>query len=70
MFFVCSIRQMPRITTADVASAILDAPAWVLLGLAVRDERMRERAANELAQAIVGNNGAAGEEANQMALPF
>lgn len=35
-----------------IASSILSAPAWVRLGIAVPDPRMRERAAAELAASI------------------
>ena len=35
-----------------IASALLTAPGWARVGLSVRDERMRERAAQELAKII------------------
>jgi len=35
-----------------VAQSLLAAPAWAQLGLTVRDERMRERAAEALAARI------------------
>lgn len=38
---------------ADLAQAILEAPGWARLGIAVRDERLRPRAAQELALSIV-----------------
>ncbi len=36
-----------------IAHSILTAPAWARLGITMPDERMRERAAEELALAIV-----------------
>lgn len=39
---------MPSLT-----AIILDAPAWCRIGLTVRDERMRQIAAKELAELIV-----------------
>ncbi|OQW44303.1 MAG: hypothetical protein A4S12_03575 [Proteobacteria bacterium SG_bin5] len=44
---------MNRITAAEVTSAILAAPAWARVGITMPDERMRERAASELAHAIL-----------------
>ena len=38
---------------AVMASAILAAPGWARVGITVADERMRERAAQELARSIV-----------------
>lgn len=37
----------------DLAEAILEAPGWARLGIGVSDERLRSRAARELALSIV-----------------
>lgn len=41
-------------TAAHIAQAIRAAPSWTKLGLSVRDERLRERAVDELAMVIAG----------------
>jgi hypothetical protein len=41
--------------TTDLADAILQSPGWARLGIAVSDERLRQRAAQELALSIVEN---------------
>lgn len=53
-----------------LSEIILDAPAWVRLGLAVTDARLRERAADALAAMIVEKSGATSEadDPNQLAL--
>lgn len=38
---------------ADLAPVILAAPAWARIGIAVRDPRLRARAAETLARAIL-----------------
>ena len=38
---------------ADIAASILKAPGWARVGITMPDERMRERAAVELARSIV-----------------
>ena len=38
--------------TSIIAAAIVDAPAWALIGLTMPDEQMRERGAEELARWI------------------
>ena len=43
---------MDRINPAVIAAALLAAPAWVRIGLTVRDERLRLRAADVLAATI------------------
>jgi hypothetical protein len=40
-------------TREDISTVLLSAPAWARLGLTVRDERMRERAADVLAATIL-----------------
>ena len=46
MFLFCSNDRMER---DSITQIILNAPAWALIGLTMRDERMRERAADTLA---------------------
>ncbi|RZI61432.1 MAG: hypothetical protein EOP94_00375 [Zymomonas sp.] len=48
-----SQRDDTAIDANVVAAAILDAPGWAQVGITVRDERMRLKAAQELAQTIV-----------------
>lgn len=49
-FLICSHCGMDR---ERLSSILLNAPAWVRLGLAVLDARLRERAADALAATIV-----------------
>ncbi len=44
---------MDRISAQQLSDAILSAPAWARVGITMRDERMREKAAAELAQSIM-----------------
>ena len=44
---------MERIDPQQLSDAILSAPAWARVGITMRDERMRLKAAAELAQSIV-----------------
>jgi hypothetical protein len=44
---------MQRIDPQQLSDAILSAPAWARVGITMRDERMRVKAAAELAQSIV-----------------
>lgn len=44
---------MERIDTTRLRAAILHAPAWVRVGITMPDERLRERAATALVEAIV-----------------
>jgi len=39
--------------SAALCAAILDAPVWALIGLAVRDPRLRQRAAQEIAKTVL-----------------
>jgi hypothetical protein len=50
---------MDRIDQQRLAAILLNAPAWARLGLAVRDERMRERAADTLAGIVAARLGEA-----------
>lgn len=43
---------MEQLDRARLSSVILSAPAWARVGIATRDERMRERAADVLAATI------------------
>jgi hypothetical protein len=51
---------MNRIDQQRVAAILLHAPAWARLGLAVRDERLRERAADTLAGIVAAKLGETG----------
>jgi hypothetical protein len=44
---------MEQIDSQQLKEAILTAPAWARIGITVRDPRMREKAATELANTIV-----------------
>jgi len=62
---------MDRITAPAIASMILTAPAWARIGLTVRDERLRERAADCLAAVIVARIEEEPEaNRDQLALPL
>ena len=50
-----------------IAAAILNAPGWARVGLTMPDPVMRERAADELARAIVAGIDPPGHE-DQLAL--
>jgi len=71
LFAICSQRGMDRITAPAIASMILTAPAWARVGLTVRDERLRERAADCLAAVIVSQLEEEPEpNRDQLALPL
>jgi hypothetical protein len=55
-----------------LSSILLNAPTWARLGLAVRDPRLRERAADALAATIVQRleEPARAENVDQLALPL
>ena len=54
---------------ADISAALLDAPVTLRLGLAVRDERLRQRAAVKLATVIVERlTGSQHDNADQLTL--
>ena len=44
---------MERLDPQQLSETILTAPAWARVGITMRDERMRLKAAAELAQSIV-----------------
>ncbi|AUW57086.1 hypothetical protein C1T17_02300 [Sphingobium sp. SCG-1] len=44
---------MERISAPVIASAILTAPAWAIVGLTMQDDQMREASAETLAETIV-----------------
>ncbi len=46
-------KRMERIDPQQLSEAILTAPAWARVGITMPDEKMREKAAAELAHAIV-----------------
>jgi hypothetical protein len=62
---------MERIEPSQLASVILNAPCWVRLGIAAPTERIRERAAQELADAICsGLDSPATSDRRQLPLPL
>lgn len=55
----------------SLSQIILNAPAWARVGLTMRDERMRERAADALAASIMERlNPLPKPDPNQMNLPL
>ena len=58
--------------SAHLAHTILQAPAWARVGITAPNERLREQAAAELAQAVLGalEGSTAPYDARQMALPL
>ena len=64
---------MMHVNPESVSAAIRSAPAFARLGLSMRDETMRERAADALAIAIVErleHPGPDHDDGSQMALPL
>ena len=63
---------MERIDPQQLSEAILSAPAWARVGITMPDERMREKAAHEVALSILDHiNGTdCLPDPNQMALPL
>jgi hypothetical protein len=51
------VRCIERINPHQLTEVILSAPAWARLGITMPDERMRKRAAQELAATIVEQLG-------------
>ena len=55
----------------SLSEIILNAPAWARVGLTMRDERMRERAADALAASIIERlNPTPEPDRNQLKLPL
>jgi hypothetical protein len=52
----------------DLSDAILSAPGWCRVGIAMPDEAMRHRAASELARAIVERLSTPAHDADQFTL--
>jgi hypothetical protein len=63
-------RFAPDLVAADIVPVILAAPAWARLGIAVRDPRLRARAAETLARTILEelDDDALVRDANQLSL--
>ncbi|MDB5705764.1 MAG: hypothetical protein JWN66_2880 [Sphingomonas bacterium] len=63
-------RFAPDLAPADMVPVILNAPAWARIGIAVRDPRLRARAAETLARSILEqlDGDAPGHDANQLSL--
>lgn len=72
MFAFCSYAAMQLTSPESIARVVLAAPAWMRLGIAVRDSRMRERAAVELACVLIEGLDvlATSRDPDQLALPF
>lgn len=68
-FLLCSHLMMD---TQRLSTILQNAPMWVRLGLTVRDERLRERAADALAATIVSRleEPISVKDKNQLALPL
>lgn len=66
------LRRMDQPSPALISAAIKAAPAFARLGLSVRDERLRDRAADALASAIAERleHPPVLADENQMPLPF
>lgn len=58
--------------SSSLAQSLLLAPAWARVGLTAPNERLREAAANELAQMIIGalERSQTDHDARQMPLPL
>lgn len=69
MFHFCSHGRM---TLDSIATAILSAPSWAQVGLTMRDEQMRERAADTIAATILDRLEKIEEpvDRDQLAWPF
>jgi len=62
---------MERLDPSQLKTAILEAPGWARVGLTARSERLRDKAAQELALAITEHlNGGPAHDINQLALPL
>lgn len=59
--------SMDQLDPLRIASALLTAPGWARVGLSVRDQQMREKAAEELVWAIVERPRV---DPDQLALPL
>jgi hypothetical protein len=61
-----------RMERDQIADTILNAPAWARVGLTVRDERLRERAADAVAATIIARLTAPPSivDRNQLTLPL
>jgi hypothetical protein len=61
-----------RLDETDVTDAILSAPGWARIGITMPDPAMRQRAACELARAILAGIGldTTIDDANQFELPI
>lgn len=71
MFHICSNEQMERIDERAVSAILLAAPGWARVGLAMPDERLRERAADALAATISERLASApAADRNQLKLPL
>ncbi len=65
-------RFAPEPSRTAISAAILDAPGWARVGIAMPNDRLREEAAEELARAIVHrlHNAGLSVDVDQLALPI
>lgn len=65
-------RSKGQMNRERLSLILQNAPAWVRLGLTVRESRLRERAADAMAATIVAKLEEPGrdEDRNQLALPL
>ncbi len=63
---------MAQVDSLQLAHTLLTAPAWARVGLTAPSEQLREAAATELAQMIIGalEGSQSLYDARQMALPL
>ncbi len=71
LFFVCSHWRMERLTLPFLSEVILNSPAWARVGLTLRDDRVRLRAADALAATIIQRVNEPDEiDGNQLVFPL
>jgi hypothetical protein len=69
MFYICSYGRMERIEARRISDILVEAPLWARLGLAIRDARLRTRAADCIAARIVERRDAEeGDDPDQFRL--
>ena len=61
---------MERIERKTLTALLLNSPAWARVGLTVRDERLRERAAEALAETIMEHIDPSPDLRDQLCLPI
>lgn len=66
------VTRMAQVDSLQLAHTLLTAPAWARAGLTAPSERLREAAATELADTILGalEGSQTSYDARQMSLPL